>query len=216
MILKRSFTIISVLVITLAAACQQTTKEQEVQEEQNVPIEEGTITGEVYTSESIGWSMEVPTDWEILSKNDMQGYVDRGKDAVEEVAGELDLSGLQFLLSFQKNQFNMFQSTSEPFDELSNGDWNENNNAVNEMIYQAFANQGISCDTSTSTALVGGLEFRVLHVNVYSPTGDIIISQDMFSRHHNGYDFGATLSYNNEEDHATMLDAWKASKFSKD
>src|SRR5690606_6859865 len=96
------------------------------------------------------------------------------------------------------------------------GEWEENNALLKEIIYKTYLNQGIKVDsTKTSIVKVDGLNFHSYEFIIYSRKGDTILSQLMFSRLINGFDFGVNLNFNNETDKKEMLDAWLNSKFSE-
>jgi hypothetical protein len=180
----------------------------------NKQIEEGSVKGSIYESKEIGWLIEIPKDWSIRSKDIVEANEQKGKDVIEESTGvEIDTKTLKHLISFQKNQFNIFESTSEPFEEEYSGEYEQSIKAQNELIYQALAGQGIKTDTSSGKEVIQGLEFHVFYTTIYGPDGRIILNQILYSRLINGYDFGVSISYNSEEDKKTMIDAWKNSKF---
>ncbi|TRX62167.1 hypothetical protein FNH22_02270 [Fulvivirga sp. M361] len=184
---------------------------------QSAQIDEGQVEGAVYSSEEIGWTMEIPKGWDVIAKDKLEAITERGMDAVEEAMDEeFDYSGLKYLISFQKNQFNIFQSTSEPFKLEYEGEWEDNNAALKEIIYATFVDQGISADsTSTTVEIIDGLEFQTYSFTIYGPNGDVILNQIMYSRFINGFDFGVNLNYNNEKDKEEMMAVWKNSKFKK-
>jgi len=182
----------------------------------NTSIDEGDLDGNTYISEEIGWAIQIPEDWNVVLRDQMEANMQKGKEAIEEVQGEVDVSELKFLISFQKDQFNMFQSTSEPFELQYDGEWEENNQYVRDLIYATYQNKGLGVDTTSSKMLVDGLEFQGFHITIYSPQGDVILYQDMYSRHINGYDFGVNINYNNDEDREVMMTAWKNSTFIRD
>jgi len=183
----------------------------------NKQIDEGKVDKNIYTSENIGWTIEIPDGWTIVEKDKSEEYDNKGLKAIGEVTdGEIDISGLKHLISFQKNQFNIFQSTSEPFKTEYDGEWEVNNAGLKKIMYSAFLNQGIKVDSSaTSTVKIDGLDFRYFSFTIYGPKGDIILNQSMYSRLMNGQDFGVNINYNNEKDKMEMLTAWKNSKFKR-
>ena len=139
----------------------------------------------------------------------------KGLKAAEEVAGEIDYSGLKHLISFQKDQFNIFQSSSEPFPLEYEGVWEQNYARIKGVLYDTYTNQEIEVDTSSSRARIDGIDFAVFHMVIHAPTGEIIVYQDMYSSHINGFDFAVTLNYNNDKDKETLMAVWEDSKFRK-
>lgn len=181
----------------------------------NKQIDEGKVDGEIYTSQEIGWTINIPKGWTVISKNKIEANDEKGRKAIEEVAGEFDSSGLKHLIHFQKNQLNIFQSTSERFELEYEGEWEENNEGLKELIYTAYTNQGIKVDTSSAKATIDGLDFEVFRSTIYGPDGNVILYQEMYSRYINGYDFSVNLNYNNGADKKEMMEVWRNSKFKK-
>ncbi|MDF0708485.1 hypothetical protein [Flagellimonas okinawensis] len=204
--MKIKFTLL--LFITVFISCKT---------DPNKQIDEGKITENIYHSKEIGWTMEIPKGWEVTHRSILDKRTEKGLDAINETAGiEYDVSGLKQLLNFQKNQFNAFQSTSEPFELEYEGEWEENNAGLKELIYNTYLNRGIKTDsTETRTTNIGGLEFQFYEFTIYSPQGEVILNQIMYSRLINGLDFGVNINYNNESDKNEMLEAWLNSKFQK-
>lgn len=185
------------------------------QRDPNKQIDEGKVDGETYTSQEIGWTIQIPKGWSVTSRNKLEANDKKGKEAIEKVIGEFDISGLKHLVSFQKNLFNTFQSTSEPFTPEYEGEWEENNAKIKKLLYDTYTNQGIKVDTSSSKAVIDGLNFDVFKSTIYGPNGNVILHQELYSRYINGFDFGVNINYNNDEDRRTMLEAWQNSKFKK-
>jgi hypothetical protein len=206
--MKRILNIIPLLTTLIFISCAQT--------DPNKQIDEGTVQNDTYTSQEIGWTIEIPKGWTVVEKEQTEANNEKGLKAMEEtIEGEIDYSGLKNLIAFQKNRFNMFQSTSEPFELEYEGEWVDNNEGLKELIYTTYTNQGIKIDTSSSVTIVDDLEFEVFHITMYGPNGEIILYQDMYSRYINGFDFGVNLNYNNDKDKKVMMDVWKNSKFKK-
>ncbi len=183
----------------------------------NKQIDEGKITENIYHSEEIGWTMEIPKGWNITHKSAIDRRTKKGLEALSETAGvEIDANGLKQLLNFQKNKFNIFQSVSEPFKEEYEGEWEENNIELKKLIYITYLEKGIKVDsTETITIKIDGLEFKSSKFTIYSPKGEVILNQIMYSRLINGLDFGVSINYNNESDKKEILEAWLNSKFKK-
>lgn len=187
------------------------------QADPNKQIDEGKVENNSYSSKEIGWSINIPNNWKVMSRGQNEKYQEKGLDAIEEVVGEeIDVSGLKNLIGFQKNRFNIFQSTSEPFELEYEGEWEENNALVKELIYDTYLQQGIKVDsTATKIVKIDGLDFNSYSFTLFSPKGDVVLNQIMYSRLINGYDFGVNINYNNDSYKKEMIDALFNSKFKK-
>lgn len=181
----------------------------------NKNVDEGEIQGKNYKSEEIGWTMEIPDGWTVVDKDLTEERNNKGQKALEKSMGQkVDFTGLKNLLSLQKGQFNVFQSTSEPFDLEYEGQWEETNAAVKSIIFSTYKDQGIKADTSITTIeKIDGLDFHKYSFTIYSPDGEIILNQIMYGRLINGFDFGVNINYNNNKDRDELLKVFKNSKF---
>lgn len=183
----------------------------------NKQIDEGTFKNDVYSSQELGWTIEIPSNWDIISRAQTDAYEEKGREAFEKtLEGDIDFSDLKNLIGFQKNKFNIFQSTSEPITLEDQEQWEENNAGLKELIYITYENEGIKVDsTETTLEKVDGLNFHTYEFTIYSPNGDVILNQLLYSRLINGLDFGVNINYNNEADKKEMLNSWLNSTFRK-
>jgi len=189
--------------ITLSiSSCGQTAKK----------IGEGEIRENEYTSKEIGWTIEIPQDWEVTDLEKAEKSAKRGEKAIEEtIDAKVDYSGLKHLIRYQ---FNIFQSTSEPFKLEYEGEWEENDGLLKTILYETYKNQGIKTDSSATTIeKIDGLDFRTYSFTIYSPKGEVILKQIIYGRFINGFSFGANINYNNEKDKNEMLKAFRKSRF---
>lgn len=178
-------------------------------------VDEGAIDGNTYTSKEIGWTIEIPQGWNLKNTEQAQESAKNGLKAIEETVGtSVDYSSFKNLIGFEKDQFNMFLSTSEPFLLEYEGEWEENNALLKQVIFETYQNQGIPVDSSTSSIeTVSGLDFVTYEFTIYGSAGEIILTQILYCRLINGYDFSVNLNFNNELDKAILLDAFRNSKF---
>ena len=180
----------------------------------NKQIDEGKVSNNFYHNKEIGWTMEIPNGWNVTHKSELSKRTEKGLNAINETAEiDYDVSELKHLLNFQKDRFHVFQSTLEPFKLKYEGEWEKNNEGIKKLIYETYSSRGIKIDTSSSKEIIDKLEFKVFHITMYGADGKIILYQDMYGSHINGYDFGVNLNYINDEEKNEMVKAWKSSKF---
>ncbi|WP_138434344.1 hypothetical protein [Winogradskyella algicola] len=198
--------LVVLLILTIVLSCKS---------DPNKQIDEGKITENTYHSDEIGWTMNIPNGWNVTHRSVLNRRSKKGLDIIKESTGlEYDDSELKQLLNFQKNRFNIFQSTSEPFEVEYDGEWEDNNTSVKALLYDLYTEKGIKTDTTaTKIANIDGLSFHYFTVTLYKPNGDVLLNQSMYGRLINGFDFGVNINYNNEEDKNEMLEAWLNSKF---
>lgn len=207
--MSKTIFMLTICILTMLTSCGKT--------DPNKNVDEGKVERNLYTSGEIGWTIEIPKGWTVVDKEEKQAANEKGKKAIEETIKEdFDFSGLKNLIGFQKNQFNIFQSTSEPFELEYEGEWEENNSELKKILFATYKNQGIKADSSTtSIEKIDGLDFHTYSFTIYSPKGVVILKQLLFSRLINGYDFGVNLNYNNDKDRDELLRVFRNSKFKK-
>ncbi|MFS4482478.1 hypothetical protein ACKGJY_05645 [Hyunsoonleella sp. 2307UL5-6] len=182
----------------------------------NKQVDEGKVEAGFYHSDDIGWTMEIPKGWEVMQRDDVQNQSDKGLEAISEtIGGEIDLSGLKQLINLKKDRLHIFLSTSEKFDLTYEGEWEENNEALKQILYETYTSKGIKVDTLSSKSTVDGLDFNVFSIRLYGPDGAVILYQDMYSKYINGFDFAATLNYLKPKEKNEIMRAWKSSKFNQ-
>lgn len=171
----------------------------------------------VFTFNTIGWTIERPEGWTIVSKETNEKREKKGLDAMEETLGqEIDISGLRQLISFQKNKSNIFISTTEPFNPKINGDWKKNTEKLKDLLVETYANKNIKTEASTiTTETIDDLDFQVYTLQLYTQKGDLFLTQIMYTKLLNGLLFSVCFSYNDEGYKEEILTAWRNSKFKK-
>lgn len=197
---------LAILLISLAS-CRQA--------DPNDQIDEGSVTGNTYTNDEIGWTIEIPNGWNIISRDKIKEMNSLGKESITEATGQsINAQGLKQLLCFQKNSFNSFLSTSYPFDTEAQGEWEKTNVLVKQVLLETYTKSGFQTDASdTETVKIDGLDFRTFQIQLHGPDGKVALTQRLYGRLINGYDFGITISYNSEADRDVMLGVLQNSRF---
>lgn len=194
--------------MTLAGSAQEGTTELGY-------FSEGALDGQVYTSEELGWTIEVPEFWQLVPLEEIRGFQQRGLEAIEGVVdGQVEYSQLRSLIAFRQDPQNMFQSTSEVFYPGTQEEWKVNNHALKGIIYNAFANEGFRVDsTQTTTVKIDGVDFRTYKMTIFVPAANFYLYQEVFSTFRNGFDMGVSFTYTNERARKAMWQALKGSEF---
>ncbi|HEY4209456.1 MAG TPA: hypothetical protein VGM31_21675, partial [Puia sp.] len=175
--MKRIF--LFLVAATLLFSCKQKDKHLDP----NKQVDEGAIKGETYVSKALGWSIVIPKGYTVVSRDQTEANEKKGAEAIKKSSNtEIDMSDLKHLISFQKDRFNTFLSTSEPFPSDKPGAFDGNCAAVNKMIYDAYTSQNIRSDTSSGVEVIHGHRFNVFHATLYSKDGKVILQQLLYSR----------------------------------
>ncbi len=195
------------IVLTLNASCQGNSSKYS---------DEGEVADNIYRSREIGWTMEILPGWKLIEVSESEDSQEKGLEVMQEnIQEEIDAKGLKNLISFKKDEFNMFAATAEPLEPEQIRDYNHNNEALKEMIISTFENQGIDAVASqTKIEIIDNLEFQSYTITI-SHNGAVVLEQILLSRVINNHDFGVNINYNNMKDRDAMLNALRKSKFTK-
>jgi hypothetical protein len=209
------YTLLFITAIALFSCKQKPTK-QSVKDKQT-ELENGSLdSANLYSVKEIGWTAKIPPNWEILTREAVQKNTERGKKEIEKTFnGELDASQLKQLLNLKKDRFNSFLSTMEPYDGKEGGSYNEHNRNIYDVMKQAYEANGIYATYKEDSTEIDGLKFYVFIDELYNTDKKtVILRQVMYSRLINGFDFGMTISYNDEESMEQLKKMVFSSKFS--
>lgn len=164
---------------------------------QTTPKDAERIESKMYTSDEIGWTIQIPEGWDIVP-NEM---VDGGNN-----------EDVKQLITFRNNAA-LFGATLMPFQEEHPNGYADYLNYIHASMYQKFTSRGVVVDTFASKKIIHGHEYDVFSSTIHAPNGDYIIDQVMYSCLINGYEFSVNLNFNNDTDKATLLKAWENSEF---
>ncbi|MES2618795.1 MAG: hypothetical protein V4613_13010 [Bacteroidota bacterium] len=196
--------------LLLITACNNAAKKQ------GIGNGDSSAASNTYYSKDLQWTINIPTGYTVMGTDQINANDQKGREAVEKVYGEtIPMDSLKNLITFQKDKFNLFGSSIEPFREEYPGEYIENNRNINALIYETFKSQGIHADTASGKETIQGLEFSVFYSTIYGPDGKVILNQILYSKLQNGYDFGVNINYNNTADRDILLSVWKNSVFGK-
>lgn len=180
-------------------------------------VGEGELDQNTYFSKELGWSIEIPTNWTILSKNKMDEYEQKGAKALEAVNGgeQSNSNELKYLINFQKLN-NTFTSSSQPYKEEYPGEWEIDIAHTKKSLIAAYKNRGIKVDyTETTIEKIDGLNFHTYEFRIYGPKGNVVFKQISYSKLINDFNFGVVIFYSDENYKKELMTAWKQSKFEK-
>ena len=210
--MKYIFILITCLFLISCKEKKQTLKDKQDE------IEIGSLdSAHQYKADEIGWTAKIPMGWEVQTKDDTKDNTERGKKEIEKTLNvEVDASGLKQLINLKKDKFNSFLSTIEPYDEAQAGSYAANNKRIYGILKSTYAAKNIDAKYEEDSAIIDGLTFFVFKIKLYTPDKkEVLLNQLMYSRLINGYDFGMTLSYNDEDALLQLENMVFTSRFSK-
>lgn len=173
-------------------------------------VDAGKISGQTYTCEELGWTMNFPETWTITKKSSLEAADKLSKANYD--TDSVNTSGIKRLFAFQKDFDNHFQSTMEP---LGSNDYKTVIRGLKDQLFANYFDQHINADTSTSQLNIDGLAFDCIQIKLFDRNGKQYAKQQLFTRVIGGKYFNAIITSTNDKDHERILAEFKLSKFTK-
>jgi hypothetical protein len=165
----------------------------------------------------VGWKIKVPSDFTIMDSAQVAAMGDKDANAINNTYGTTtDFGTTKTLISFNKGQYNFFSSTITPFDPERDGDWNEVNSKLKNVILETLRTQAstIKIDTLSSVETIDGLEFHKFQI-ITTYQSKLVMNTFRYRRLHKGFDYGINISYTDENVGKELQLILASSKFDK-
>ncbi|TMI75406.1 MAG: hypothetical protein E6H09_00925 [Bacteroidetes bacterium] len=109
------------LLTFMVIGCNTQPKSKQTLQEKQKELDAGKLDEKnIYTAEEIGWTAALPRDWKVMTKRENYLLNQKTKNVFRDDLGtDLSDSGLVNLICIEKDQFNLFVSTIQPFKELT-------------------------------------------------------------------------------------------------
>jgi hypothetical protein len=158
-------------------------------------------TANLLTFKEVEWTIKLPPSFKVLSAEQDKAVNERGKQAIQSTIDlEVDNSQTKTLISAAKNQFSYFNATITPFNPAKDGNWNEVNQGVKDILYTTFKEKITDgkVDTATTRATISGVTFDKYEV-VVSMGDKILFHSCLLSKLYKGFDFGISYLFADNE-----------------
>ncbi len=176
---------------------------------------EGNVTGDTYKSDLIGWKIQIPQGWKVLSKKELYQRDHKGMSYIDENhEGDINSTG-KHLIVFQKDIYNNLDATAEPIMFNQKKEWIKFNIRSKKLVLETMNKLGANFDTTSYRLNIANYDFEVFQVNLIGSSGGIVLKQEYYSCYINAHDFSVVISYNNENDRNIMFEAFKKSIITK-
>ena len=171
----------------------------------------------IYTFKQIGWTIQLPADFDVMDSIDNLVHMEKGLKAIEDVTDvTADISKTITLISATKNTYNYFNATIEPFDDTDGISWETSNQNLKEILYITFADKmsEATIDTLAGKQIIDGVSFDKYHI-IIKQNGKTIFNMLLLSKLYKGFDFGISYLYLDDRTRAQIESMLEQSKFSK-
>lgn len=160
------------------------------------------------------WSITIPEGFDTLTAKEWERIQGKGAEVIKKAYGVEIKDRPQTIFVFRSNKLNSFEANWEPFDTVTDGNFDELAQLTNEMIYGAFEAQmpDAKLDSSSSTETISGLKFRVFSVNIRMPN-KTILECIHYTRLFGNRTLSVNITSLEKKKKEAMLKAWRSSKF---
>jgi len=167
-----------------------------------------------YSFKEIGWNISIPAKFHILSRDSFSRIEQKGKTAIKNATGVSTGSDHKKLFVVREGPADYMDATIVAFDTVKDGNWHETNSLVRDVLVETFTKQmpQAKIDTASSVFTKDGHRFSQFYIKLTLPNG-MLMHMYMFSTLINGYDFGCTMLFINEDKGRAFYDAWEKSRF---
>ncbi len=167
-----------------------------------------------YSSQEIGWSVEYPKSWKVLTNNDIGQ--EAGSTSTTDKSKSKDTLQMRHknLFWIEKDKFNTFSSTVQSFDSLIDGSYEKTQEALFQAMLSTYHNQGLYFQYKIGNDMIDGLVFKTYFIKFFSnDRKNVILYQVIFDRLIKGKNaLTLSINFNNDKDRQTLINMVKSSK----
>ena len=173
-----------------------------------------TVNDSVLINSEFKWSIVIPEGFIAVNQDTISKMVDRGTTLMENTTNQKVENNSTHIFFFKSNRFNYFESLSQPFDTLVDGNFIDANHQVGNILYNTFSSQlkNAEVDTSYSFEKIDGLDFLKFKLKIKYPN-NFVFNFINYNRIFEKKEFTVNIMYVDDIKGALMLNAWKKSKF---
>ncbi len=194
-------TIVIFSAILILTSCHQTVKTK-------------SETRIISVSEQTSWNVEMPENWKVLSKDQIDKIDKDGKDMIEKSTGEELKLGHRNVLAIKKNDFNQLFANCNLLRDSDVLRYDEIQKSKINMVLEAYDAEGIKYDYQIGQDTIDSYIFLTMKIKLYAPQSDeILVNQMIWDRLFENQSLLITMNYNNDYDKETLLRVIKNSKF---
>lgn len=180
-----------------------------------LPSAHPNIVNGVFTSQSVGWSIAVPEGWEIMPNINPE-IAEEATSKYRESGIEVDLSSIEWLVGFKKDDYNFFRAFSESSTYVSDEHLAQSMAVQRENLPKMFPKGWTIKDVSPiNTEYVNGRKFLKFSTNVLIPQSNTTLSVISYLGIIDDNYFGVSICTANALNNSTLVKAWRESKFER-
>jgi len=182
-------------------SCGSSDTTTQTQDSTQIQTQTPQVQTTTFTSQEIGWTVEVPGDW--ISED------------VAKMNASVDPNGPQILLQLHKASNNVMLATGKNIGPDAIDEWERSLAKNLESHWEGLKKKGLTFEVKNSEASIDHYDFRVYESEMKNSEGKTVMYESIYASYINGYDFMVILIYNNDQDAAALLKMMEGSTFQK-
>jgi hypothetical protein len=199
---KFYLTLLFLTFIPFFGFCQQKPTNSSNKNELIIADQDGKIENGIYKCNLLDWQIEIPSDFTITSKERTKELEDKGYEAMKEnsTQGKIISRETTTLISFEKDKYNIFSATYESLVGKQKMTFEEFKAFTVKLLEETYSGKGLKFDSKSSDFKLGKHNFNKILLHLYHPkTGQLILTQEIYSSYINNHLFTAGINYINED-----------------
>ena len=191
-----------ILVALFLVACNPSTSNTESNNTKN------------YRNEDLGWTIPIPTIYQALSKAELEALYRKEQILIGKMVGNENARKLhrKYLVNFQRNSQNRFQSAIEQISELNK---DISYSKMDQIAVNLYNKQNAKIDTLAGEETVDGVLFHTFAVKVHMFFGLRSANHIFYRTKLKGYYLTVIMISNNEKDRDLLLTTFRNSEFNE-
>ena len=163
------------------------------------------------------WKIVIPAGFDALGQDVQDAYKKKGLDAIEKNVGQVVDDQTTNIFYYGSERINVIEALYQPFDEETEGEYNEVNRAIGDLLYDTFVQQmpGAKIDSTWTVKNIDGLDFNLFAVEIVLPNGKLM-TMEMYSRLFGKQELTINITYIDEQKGKLMKEAFFNSTFKKE
>ena len=167
-----------------------------------------------FYSPDFKWKIQIPQGFEKVNHDEWAKMQGKGEQALEKTTGQDVVNNSKTIFVVKSGNFNYLETNSQPFDTKTDGNYEEINKAVNDIVYKAFK-ENMPNATITNTRTKEKINNLIFHKNSFKILlpNNMTMEMIMFSRLFGKKEFTLNVMFMDSKKGEEMLNAWKNSTF---
>ncbi|MBD3582185.1 hypothetical protein [Flavobacterium selenitireducens] len=168
-----------------------------------------------FYSADFNWRIDLPHGFYTVSDAESAQQVKRGKEMFEATLGSPIVNQAVPIFSFKKDQFNHMEANFQPFDEATDGPYEDSVEMLQQLLIASFEREipGKPIKSRIYKETIDGLEFYVSYISLEGLPNNGALHMYMFSRLFGKRDFSVGIVSLIPQTEQTMLEVLRKSTF---